>query len=96
MQSDEKTCSSCADKTACISFFAHENDMVHKDMDNERAHKTNRNVCITFIVIVIVFVTAYTVRTTKWLDAYTELVKVNQALVEELYELHKQPDSPFN
>ena len=39
--STENKCSSCGDKSiACISYFAHENAMMHKDMDNERLHET--------------------------------------------------------
>lgn len=34
-------CDLCAKKSEpCISFFAHENAMMHKDMDNDRMHKT--------------------------------------------------------
>lgn len=37
----ENKCSSCENKSvACISYFAHENAMMHKDMDNERLHET--------------------------------------------------------
>ena len=76
---EEKTCGNCRDKQACISFFAHENAMMHKDVDNERAHRTTLFVCIAFVMIVIIFVTAYTVRTSIWLDTIT---KLNAAIVE--------------
>ena len=77
---DEEECNGCSKKrTGCISFFAHENDMMHKDMDNERAHKTTWFVCATFLLIVVIFVTAYTVRTNIWLDTIT---KLNAAIVE--------------
>lgn len=70
----ETRCSTCDKKeTACISFFAHENAVMHKDMDNERAHKTTMFVCITFLLIVVIFVTAYTIRTSIWLDTIKEL-----------------------
>ena len=46
---------------------------MHKDMDNERAHKTTLFVCITFLLIVVIFVTAYTIRTSIWLDTIKEL-----------------------
>jgi len=53
-------CSICEKKSEpCISFFAHENSMMHKDVDNERAHRTTLFVCITFIIITIIFVFAY-------------------------------------
>jgi uncharacterized protein YebE (UPF0316 family) len=47
--------------------------MMHKDMDNERAHRTTLFVCIAFVLIVIIFVTAYTVRTSIWLDTVKQL-----------------------
>ena len=75
----EGNCSSCKDKKGCISFFAHENAMMHKDTDNERAHRTTLFVCIAFVLIVIIFVTAYTVRTNIWLDT---IKSMNAAIVE--------------
>ena len=77
---DEESCNSCGSKKkACISFFAHENDMMHKDMDNERAHKTNLFVCLTFLLITLIFVIAYTVRMNSFLDVIKEM---NAALVQ--------------
>ena len=79
---------------AMIPFFVHENDMMHKEMDMEklqqeckeahkeaeRAHKTTRILCWTFLAIVVVFVTGYTIRTTRWLETidrlYSALVEV--------------------
>lgn len=70
----ENHCADCGKKeTACISFFAHENAMMHKDTDNERAHRTTLFVCIAFVLIVIIFVAAYTVRTSIWLDTIKQL-----------------------
>ena len=70
----EDHCANCGKKdTACISFFAHENAMMHKDTDNERAHRTTLYVCIAFVLIVIIFVVAYTVRTSIWLDTIKQL-----------------------
>ena len=87
----EHNCSACAEKGhTCIPFFVHENAMMHKDTDNERMHetvqkineknnKTVLTVCITFIAIIVIFVTAYTVRTAIWLDTVS---KQNAAIVE--------------
>lgn len=80
--SKEHNCESCKDKKGCISFFAHENAMMHKDMDNERMHKTIKNICITFIAIIIVFVTAYTIRTAIWNNTVLELNKMIVELSE--------------
>ena len=77
---NETKCTTCEKKsTACISFFAHENAMMHKDVDNERAHKTTMFVCITFIIITTIFVLAYTLRMNSFLDTIN---KMTAALVE--------------
>lgn len=73
-------CSTCQKKgTACISFFAFENSMMHKDVDNERAHRTTLFVCIAFVLIVIIFVATYTIRTSIWLETIKEL---NAAIID--------------
>ena len=69
----ENECSNCGKKHACISFLAHENAMMHKDTDNERAHRTTLFVCITFIIITIIFVFAYTIRMNAFLDTIKEM-----------------------
>lgn len=77
---EENKCGSCEKKeTACISFFAHENAMMHKDVDNERAHRTTLFVCITFLLITCIFVFAYTIRMNAFLDTIKEM---NVAIVE--------------
>ena len=75
----EESCGSCTKKQACISFLAHENAMMHKDTDNERAHRTTLFVCIAFVLIVVIFVAAYTIRTNIWLDT---IKSMNAAIVE--------------
>lgn len=75
----DKSCESCSKKHGCISFLAHENAMMHKDTDNERAHRTTLYVCIAFVLIVIIFVAAYTVRTNIWLDT---IKSMNAAIIE--------------
>ena len=108
----EHNCSSCAEKgQTCIPFFVHENAMMHKDMDNERMHETmktmscnevksKRNMCITFIAIIIIFVTAYTIRTNIWLgtvnrmqDTIVELAnRILPSGTEVDNDVHQQPD----
>lgn len=70
---ENNNCSGCSKKTSCISFLAHENAMMHKDTDNERAHRTTMYVCIAFVAVIIIFVTAYTFRTGIWLDTIKQL-----------------------
>ena len=63
-----------------ISIFAHENAMMHKDMDNERQHKTTLFVCLTFIIITVIFVTAYTLR----MNSFINLIKDMNAVIVNL------------
>ena len=107
---EENKCTQCTEKgNTCIPFFVHENAMMHKDMDNERMHETihkineknNRTVmavCVTFIAIIVIFVTAYTVRTNIWLKTIT---RMNDTIVEMANrgtgaevdnDVHQQPD----
>ena len=62
-----------------VSFFMHENSLMHKDEDVSRAHRTTLFVCITFIIITVVFVTAYTMRMNTFVDLIKEM---NAALVQ--------------
>ena len=66
-------CGSCNKKHACISFLAHENAMMHKDTDNERAHRTTLFVCAAFVLVILIFVVSYTVRTGVWLNTIKEM-----------------------
>ena len=78
---EENKCSTCEKKSEpCISFFAHENAMMHKDLDNERSHKTNLFVCLTFIIITVIFVTAYTLR----MNSFINLIKDMNAVIVSL------------
>ena len=71
---EETKCSACAEKGhTCIPFFVHENAMMHKDTDNERAHRTTLFVCITFVIITVIFVFAYTVRMNSFLATINKL-----------------------
>ena len=79
MEKQNESCGNCNKKQACISFLAHENAMMHKDTDNERAHRTTLFVCIAFVLIVVIFVAAYTIRTNIWLDT---IKSMNAAIVE--------------
>ena len=88
---EESKCGNCEKKsTACISFFAHENSMMHKDLDNERLHETMkrmseqhtkdiRNIIIGFFAVILLFVMSYTVRTNIWNETVRQM---NAAIVE--------------
>lgn len=70
---DKSKCEECGKKNACISFFAHENAMMHKDMDIQRTHRSNLFVCVTVIVLTLIFVVAYTFRMNSFLDTIKEM-----------------------
>lgn len=66
-------------KPETVSFFMHENSMMHKDMDNERAHRTTLFVCIFALLFALTFVVAYTIR----MNTFVNLIKdMNAAIVE--------------
>lgn len=67
------------ERTESISVFAYENALMHKDADVERAHSTTRWVCVTFVVMIAIFVAAYTLRTSIWLETIN---KMTAAIVE--------------
>lgn len=66
-------------KPESITIFAHENAMMHKDMDNVRSHRTTLFVCIFALLFALTFVVAYTIR----MNAFVDLIRdMNAALVE--------------
>lgn len=62
-----------------VSFFEHENALMHKDLDNERSHKQTLFVCLTVIILTLIFVTAYTFRMNTFIDLIKEM---NAALIQ--------------
>lgn len=61
------------EKPESVSVFAYESAMMHKDADVERAHRTTVWVCVTFVIMIAIFVAAYTVRTSIWLDTINRM-----------------------
>ena len=80
-----------------ISAFAYECAMAHKDADNERMakecermHKTIRALALTFLLVILVFVVGYTIRTRYWLET---LAKFQTTPIVEVQDgVHNQPD----
>lgn len=78
---EEDKCSGCKNKIPeSVSFFMHENSMMHKDMDNERSHRSNLFFCITVIILTLIFVVAYTLR----MNVFIELIKDMNAVIVQL------------
>lgn len=59
-------CNNCKDSRACVPFFAHENVLMHYGRVNRRSMITTVCVCIMAVVLVAIFVIAYTVRENGW------------------------------
>ena len=88
---DEKEKAPMEKMPACIPFFAHENTMVHMSAANRRMFVTVVCVCVTFILTIIIFTSAFTAREKAWLDTLSQIRQ--QTSVEVQDELYKQPDA---
>lgn len=64
---------------ASVSFFLHENAMMHKDRDNRRMMAICLALCVTLIIVVVTLVSYYTSRTQMWNDT---IARLNQTIVE--------------
>ena len=87
---DEKEKAPMEKMPACIPFFAHENTMVHMSAANRRMFVTVVCVCVTFILTIIIFTSAFTAREKAWLDTLSQIQQRNVEVQDELY---KQPDA---
>ena len=90
----EEKCKNCGEKSvSCIPFFAHENTMVHMSAANRRMFITVVCVCVTFILTIIIFTSAFTAREKAWLDTLSQIQQRQTTGVEVQDELYKQPDA---
>ena len=85
----ETKCSNKCDEVSCVSFFAHENAMMHYNHANKRMLIALLSVCITFVLTIIIFVAGYTVREKNWLDTLTRL-QVTEVAADGV---HQQPNA---
>ena len=61
------------DQVRTMSAFDHENALMHYGMVNRRSMIMLISVCLTFILITLIFVIGYTVRERNWLDTITRI-----------------------
>ena len=61
------------DKPHTVSAFEHENALWHYGNVNRRSMVMLIAVCITFILITLVFVIGYTVREKNWLNTLSQI-----------------------
>ena len=79
MSEAKNTPESGSKKPEMITAFAYENALMHKDFDNDRAHKSTWIVCATAVILTLIFVLAYTLR----MNAFIETInKMTAAIVE--------------
>lgn len=77
-------------KPRTISAFEHENAIMHYGMVNRRSMIMLISVCVTFVLITLIFVIGYTVREKHWLDTLTQ---INPAVSEVADDgIHQQPN----
>ena len=70
-----------------VSAFEHENSLMHYGMVNRRSMIMLISVCVTFIMITLIFVIGYTVREKNWLNTLTRI-----GVTEVSDGVHQQPD----
>ena len=56
-----------------VSAFEHENSLMHYGMVNKRSMIMLISVCITFVLITLIFVIGYTIRERNWLNTITQI-----------------------
>jgi len=73
-----------------VPLFQAENTVMHLGFANRRMLIALLAVCITFIVTIIVFTVAHTVREKNWLDT---LARMNPTPAQEVQDgVYEQPD----
>ena len=77
------------EKERTVSWFQHENALMHYGRVNKRSLVALICVCVTFVLLTTIFVIAYTIREKNWLDTLTRL----RAPVEVSDGIYEQPDS---
>ena len=75
-------------KERTISAFEHENSLMHYGMVNKRSMIMLISVCITFVLITLIFVIGYTIREKNWLDTLSR-IGVTEVADDRV---HQQPD----
>ena len=70
-----------------VSAFEHETSLMHYGMVNKRSMIMLISVCITFVLITLIFVIGYTIREKNWLNTLTRI-----GVTEVADGVHQQPD----
>ena len=78
------------EKERTVSWFQHENALMHYGRVNKRSLVALICVCVTFVLLTTIFVIAYTIREKNWLDT---IKTIRPAVTEVQYGIYDQPDS---
>ena len=78
------------EKERTVSWFQHENALMHYGRVNKRSLVALICVCVTFVLLTTIFVIAYTIREKNWLDTIKTIRPAVTVVQDGIYE---QPDS---
>lgn len=72
---EEKKCVNCSEHEKCIPFFDHQNTMMHYNWVNRRSMISLIAVCVTMIIVVLIFATNQTKREQMWQETIKEMYR---------------------
>lgn len=72
---EKKNCGNCSEKEKCIPFFDHQNTMMHYNWVNRRSMIQLIAVCVTMIIVVLIFATNQTKREQMWQETIKEMYR---------------------
>ena len=79
------------DKPLTVSRFEHENALMHYGAVNKRSMIVNIAVCITCVLMTLIFVVTYTIRDREWKKLFVDVL-TNRAEVQT-NGVYEQPDT---
>jgi len=74
-----------------IPLYQAEKIAMYQNFANQRAHRTTLVVCITFILITIIFVVGYTIREKNWLNTIQHINAPNMTEVQNEVQQNANP-----
>lgn len=63
-----------SDEPRTVSAFEHENALMHYGRVNKRMLVALLSICVTFIVVTLIFVMSYTAREREWINLISDLI----------------------
>ena len=78
------------DEVRTVPSFEHENALMHYGMVNKRSMIMLISVCVTFVLITLIFVIGYTIRERNWLNTISHMAPVTEVAADD--GIHQQPN----